>query len=118
MQSDPTQQLLLQAQCSFPVVHSRQQVMGHFGQMKTMLVSFLGPRKETIRTAMCNYLASEVEALEERDCQTFIKKAVKLLSGIQSRSKERRPGVGALSAMPWCVLSMLFNTTHVKTMSL
>ena len=27
-------------------------------------------------------------------------------------------GVGVLSAPPWCVLSMLCNTTHVKTMSL
>ena len=25
------------------------------------------------------------------------------------------PEVGALSALPWCVLSMLCNTTHVKT---
>ena len=27
-------------------------------------------------------------------------------------------GVGNLSGPPWCVLSMLFNTIHVKTMSL
>ena len=25
--------------------------------------------------------------------------------------------VGAVSALPWCVLTLLCNTTHVKTMS-
>ena len=27
-------------------------------------------------------------------------------------------GMGALSAPPWCVLSILCNTTHAKTMAL
>ena len=66
-----------------------QQVMDQFAQMKTMLSSFLRPRKETTRTAFCNYLASEVEALEDRDFQTFRNEAVKLLSDIQSRAEEK-----------------------------
>ena len=65
------------------------QVMYQFTQMKTMLPPFLRPRQETTRTAFCNYLASEVEILEERDFQTFRNEAVKLLSGIQSRAGER-----------------------------
>ena len=44
-----------------------QQVMDHFAQMKTMLSSVLWARQEIIRTAFCNSLASEVEALEDRD---------------------------------------------------
>ena len=44
-----------------------QQVMNQFEQMKTMLSSFLGSRQETTRTAFCNYVASEVEALEDKD---------------------------------------------------
>ena len=47
------------------------QVMDQFGQMKTMLSSFFGPRQETTRIVFCNYLASELEALEDRDFQTF-----------------------------------------------
>ena len=58
-----------------------QQIMDQFAQMKTML-SFLGPRQETTRTAFCNYLASGVEALEDKDFQTFRNEAVKLLSSI------------------------------------
>ena len=42
-----------------------QQVMQQFVQIKTMLTSFLGPRQETTRTTLCNYLASEVKNLEE-----------------------------------------------------
>ena len=53
-----------------------QQVMDQFAQMKIMLSSFLGPSLETTRTAFCNYLASEVEALEDRDFQTFRNKDV------------------------------------------
>ena len=55
--------------------------------MKAMLSSFLGPRQETIRTAFCNYLASEMEILEDRDFQRFRNEAVKLLSGIQSMAE-------------------------------
>ena len=44
-----------------------QQVMDQFAQLKTMLSLFLGPRQETIRTAFCNYLASQVDVLEDRD---------------------------------------------------
>ena len=53
-----------------------QQVMYQFTQMKTMLSSLLGPKQETTITAFCNYLASEVEALEDRDFQTFRNNAV------------------------------------------
>ena len=76
-------------QCSLQCSTVDQPVMDHFAQMKTMLSSFLGPRQETTRTAFCNYLASEVEALEERDFQIFRNEAVKLLSGIQCRPEER-----------------------------
>ena len=55
----------------------------------TMLTYFLGPRQETTRTAVCNYLASEVENLEEGDFQIFRNKAVKLLSGTQSKAGEK-----------------------------
>ena len=54
-----------------------QQVTDQFAKIKTMLSSFLGPRQETTRTAFCNYLESEVKALEERDFQTFRNEAVK-----------------------------------------
>ena len=67
-----------------------QQVMDPFIRMKTMLSSFLGPRQDTITAAFCNYLASEVDALEERDFQTLRNQAVKLLSTIHSRAKEMR----------------------------
>ena len=66
-----------------------QQVMDQFAQMKTMLTSFLSLRQETTRIAFCNYLASEVEYLKERDFQTFRNKAVNLSSGIQSRAEAR-----------------------------
>ena len=59
--------------------------MAPFAQMKTMLSSFLKPRQETTRTTY-NYLAFEVEALEDRDFQTFRNEAVKLLRGIHSRT--------------------------------
>ena len=64
-----------------------QQIIDQFAQMKTMMSSF-GPRQETTRTAFCKYLACEVEALEDRDFQTFINEAVNLLSGIQSRQSK------------------------------
>ena len=63
--------------------------MDQFAQMRTLLSSFLGPKQETIRTAFCNSLASEVEALENRDFQTFRNESVELLISIQSRGEER-----------------------------
>ena len=66
-----------------------QQVMDQFAQMQSILSSFLRLREETARTPFCNYLAPDVEALEDRDFQTFRNKAVKLLGGIQSRAEER-----------------------------
>ena len=56
-----------------------QQVIDQFAQMKPMLTSFLGPRQKPTRTAFCNYLASEVENLEEREFQTFRNDAVKFV---------------------------------------
>ena len=44
-------------------------------------------QERTPRTAFCNYLALEVEGLEEKDFQTFRNEAVKLLSNIQSRAE-------------------------------
>ena len=66
-----------------------QQVMDKFVQMKIMLSVFLGPRQESTRTAFCNCLTSELEALEGSGFQTFRNEAVKLLSGMQSKSDER-----------------------------
>ena len=65
------------------------QVMDQFTQMKTLLLSFLGRRQETTRTAFYKYLASGVEALEDRDFQTFRIEAGKLLSRIHSWAEER-----------------------------
>ena len=65
-----------------------QQVMDQFSQIKTMFTSLFGRRQEATRTAFCNYLASEVENLEERDCWTFRNEDVKVLNGIQSRAQE------------------------------
>ena len=63
------------------------QHMDQFACMKPMLSSF--PGQETTRTAFCNYLASEVEDLKDKNFQTFRNKALKLLSGIQSVGEER-----------------------------
>ena len=76
-------------QHSFPEFFSRPAGHGLVCTDKTMLSSFLTPRQETTRTVFCNYMASEVEALEDKDFQTFRKEAVKLLSSIQSRTEER-----------------------------
>ena len=63
--------------------------MDQFTQMRSMLTSLLRQKQETTTcTAFCNYLASEVEGLEEKDFQTFRNKAVMLLSNIQSRVEE------------------------------
>ena len=48
--------------------------------MKTMLMSFVGPRQETTGTAFSNYLTFEVENFEERFFQTLRNEAAKLLS--------------------------------------
>ena len=64
-----------------------QQVMDQFTQMRSMLSSFLG-QETTMRTAFCNYLASEVEGLVKKDFQTFKNEAVKFLSNIQSKAEE------------------------------
>ena len=66
-----------------------QQVMDQVTQMRSKLSSFLGQKQETARTAFYNYLASEVEGLEEKDFQIFRHEAVKLLSNIQSKAEER-----------------------------
>ena len=63
--------------------------MDQFSQMKTMLTSFLEPRKETTRIAFCNYLASEFENVEETYSQNFKNSTVKILCEIQSRVEER-----------------------------
>ena len=90
MQSDTTRQPSVTSPSTVSGCSSvTQQVMDQFAQMKIMLSSFLGPRQEAARTAFCNYLASEVVALEDRDFQTFRNEAVKLLSGIQSRADDR-----------------------------
>ena len=55
-----------------------------------MLSPFLRQKQETTtHTGFCNYLASEVEGLEEKDFQTFRNEAVELLSNIESRAKEQ-----------------------------
>ena len=70
-------------------------VMSKFAQMKTMLSYFLGPRQETIRTAFCNYLASEAGVLEDREFQTFRNEAVKIL--VASRARQRKGAVSPSS---------------------
>ena len=65
-----------------------QQIMDQFTQMRSMLSSFLRQKLETIHAEFCNYLASEVEGLEEKDFQTFRNEAVKFLSTIQSKAEE------------------------------
>ena len=47
------------------------QVIDQFFHMKSILTSFLRPRQETTLTAHCNYLASEVENMQERDFLTI-----------------------------------------------
>ena len=56
--------------------------------MRTILSSFLGQKQATTRTTFCNYLALEVEELEEKDFHTFRTETVKLLSSMQSREEE------------------------------
>ena len=40
-------------------------------------------------SAFCNYLATEVKNLEERDFQTVRNETIKLLSRVQSKAGER-----------------------------
>ena len=55
-----------------------QQVMDQFTQMRSMLSTFLGHnQKRTACTAFCNYLALEMEGLEETDFRTLRNEAVK-----------------------------------------
>ena len=49
---------------------------------------FFVPRQETTTTAFCNYLASEVEVLEDICFQTFRNEAAKRLRVILSRAEE------------------------------
>ena len=58
-------------------------------QIKTVLSPFLWPRQGPPEQSSPVYLKSEVEVLEERNCQTFRNDAVKLLSGNQSRPEVR-----------------------------
>ena len=66
-----------------------QQVMDQFTEMKTILSSVLRQKQETTHPTFCNYLASEVEGIEDKDLQTFRNEAVKLLSSIQNRAEEQ-----------------------------
>ena len=61
-------------------------------QFVQMLSSFLRPRQETKSIAFSNYQASEVEALEDTDFQTFRNEIVKLLTA--SKAEQRK---GAIS---------------------
>ena len=65
------------------------QVMDQYAPMKTMLTFSWSKDRMTPRTTFYNYLTPEVENFEEKDFQTFANDAVKLLSGIQSRTEER-----------------------------
>ena len=89
IRSDTIQQAFI-ASPSVVSQHSTldQQVMDQLAQMKTTRSCFR-PRQEIIRKAFYNYLVSEIEALEDRDFQIFRTEAVKLISGIQSRTDER-----------------------------
>ena len=73
-------------QCSL-YLHAPASFHGPVCKDKTMLSSFIGPRQETTRTEFCNYLASQVEALEDIDFQTFRNESVKLLA---SRAGHRK----------------------------
>ena len=75
-----------------------QQDMDQFAQMRTMLSSFIGPKQETTRTAFCNYLASEVEALEDKDFQRFKNEAVKYSKQHAEQSIRKEPSAPAKTA--------------------
>ena len=91
---------------------------GQFVEMRIMLSSFLGQKQKTTRTAFCNYLASEVEVLEDKGFQTFRNEAVKLLSSIQTRADEREPSAPpATSTDTFTKLKCNFNicATNIST---
>ena len=80
-----------------------QLVIFQFSQIKTILTFFLDPRQETPQTALCNYLATEVENLDERNFQTFRNEIMKFLSGVQNQSQESASRhFGHLPAHSWC----------------
>ena len=76
-------------QCSFSAFNNRPAGHGPVCTDENYVVTFSRPRKVTTRTCFCNYLSTEVEALEEKDFQTFRNEAVILLNGIQSMAKDR-----------------------------
>ena len=88
------------------------QIMDWFALMKMMLSSFLGPRQETTGTAFCNYLASEVAALEDKDFLTFKNEAVKLLHSIQSRAEGRSFCATNISTNSSCQRTHLNHPRH------
>ena len=68
-------------------------VLDQFQQMRSMISTFLGGRKDPTpspRQSFCNYLHSEIENLEERDFLTFRNETVKLLSKIQYKAEEHK----------------------------
>ena len=68
---------------SFPAFFSRPAIYKPIGTDENHAVI----NYQTTRTAFCNYLATEVEALEDRDFQAVRNQAVKLLCSIQSREE-------------------------------
>ena len=92
VQSDTTQQpSIARPSVVFQCSTVNQQVKEQFTQMKTMLSSLLRPRQETTRTAFCNYLASEVEALKDRDVKIFRSKALKLFKWDPEQGRGKDP---------------------------
>ena len=68
-------------------------VLDQFKQMRSLISTFLGEHQDPTpspRQPFCNYLHSEIEHLEERDFLTFRNDAVKLLSEISTRPKNKR----------------------------
>ena len=88
MSSDTTKQDSVSSPGAVPVCSSADQVMDQFAQMITMLSSFLWPKQESARTAFCNYLTLEVEALEDEDFQTYRNEAVNFLAASKARQRK------------------------------
>ena len=68
-------------------------VLDQFQQMRSMLSTFLGERRDRTpspRQSFCKYLYSEIEHLEERDFLTSRNDTVKLLSEIQYKAEEHK----------------------------
>ena len=88
--------------------------MDHFAQMITMVSSFLWPKQETTRTAFCNYLASEVEALKDKDFQTLRNEAVNFLTA-SKMSRGNMPSAPATTATDtFTKLKCNFNICHTQ----